>query len=379
MYCENCGKNVIKDSTFCDNCGFSVIKNSEPVKKINSSQQKNSVSLTINFPHLSKKTLLLMVSGLFLVLFIWGVKNLYTLYWQKVNSTEYQLQATQKELEDIKTEIKQGQEKQEKQISEAKKEISFLKNKNEQLFGSLNKQNLSNSLFSGSSLVSTKGKHVVKVVCLDAYNNINQGSGVIVSKTPGNTTLVMTNQHVIPRTYTPDLTYPCLIAYSSSPTTSFTNFYYANPVYWADRASISTMRNYDFGYLEIKQEIDISGDEVIPIYGTSLILADNQRPTICKVDELAAGKDLIILGYASVGGDYLTVKEGIISGFDGVYITTSAKIEQGDSGGGAFLADSGCLIGMPTFSISGKIESLGRILALSYISSFIISFPELRN
>lgn len=377
MFCDNCGKKIFKTSTFCDSCGFFIARDLKSKPK--TGQGNKRFFLTVNLPYFSKRFLVLLTSGIFLTLVVWSIQNLYSYYQQKVNSTEFQLQATQKELEYIKAEIKQGQEEQEKQISETKKEISFLKNKNEELLGSLNKQTLSNFSYSISSLVSTNGKYIVKVVCFDAYNNVSQGSGVIISRTSNETTVVVTNQHVIPKTYTSDLTYPCLIAYSSNPTTDFTNYYYASPVYFSNRANQSTMTNYDFSYLEVKQGIDIDGDQISPIYGSSLILADSQRPIICKASQLQAGEELVILGFAGVGGDYLTVKEGIISGFDGIHITTSAKIEQGDSGGGAFLVNSGCLIGMPTFSISGKVESLGRVLALSYISSFIISFPELGN
>ena len=61
----------------------------------------------------------------------------------------------------------------------------------------------------------------------------------------------------------------------------------------------------------------------------------------------------------------LIATEGIISNtvssFDN-YFVSSAKIEQGNSGGGAFLKSGNCLAGMPTYVQVGAIESLGRLM-----------------
>lgn len=77
------------------------------------------------------------------------------------------------------------------------------------------------------------------------------------------------------------------------------------------------------------------------------------------------GDEVLILGYPGIGADSLTVTEGIISGVDYPYFTTSAKIDNGNSGGAAVLIDDDCLLGIPTGSVVGEIESLGRILDLS--------------
>jgi len=81
------------------------------------------------------------------------------------------------------------------------------------------------------------------------------------------------------------------------------------------------------------------------------------------------GEPLVVLGYPSYGSDYLeiTATEGIISGYDGKYYTTSAKIEQGNSGGVAILQKDNCYLGIPTAVKLGAFESLGRILDVKYI------------
>jgi S1-C subfamily serine protease len=93
------------------------------------------------------------------------------------------------------------------------------------------------------------------------------------------------------------------------------------------------------------------------------------------------GDPLVILGYPSYGSGAgtitsvlshleITATEGIISGKDSGYYTTSAKIEHGNSGGLAVDKTNNCYLGIPTASFTGEIESLGRILPASYIFKY---------
>ncbi|OGZ70338.1 MAG: hypothetical protein A2904_00100 [Candidatus Staskawiczbacteria bacterium RIFCSPLOWO2_01_FULL_33_9] len=75
------------------------------------------------------------------------------------------------------------------------------------------------------------------------------------------------------------------------------------------------------------------------------------------------GDEIIILGYPTIGSqDDITVTRGIISGYDGDYYITDAKIEHGNSGGVAILLKDNCYLGIPSYTISGEAESLARIL-----------------
>ncbi len=77
------------------------------------------------------------------------------------------------------------------------------------------------------------------------------------------------------------------------------------------------------------------------------------------------GDGVVILGYPSVGSKIsITATEGIISGLDDDYYITSAKIEQGNSGGAAISVKDNCLLGLPTLVVAGRIESLARILPI---------------
>ncbi len=85
-------------------------------------------------------------------------------------------------------------------------------------------------------------------------------------------------------------------------------------------------------------------------------------PKLCtKTPNL--GDDVAILGYPGIGDQKnVTVTEGIIAGFDEDYFITSAKVEKGNSGGAAVSLKDNCYLGTPTFSRTGEIESLARIL-----------------
>lgn len=81
-------------------------------------------------------------------------------------------------------------------------------------------------------------------------------------------------------------------------------------------------------------------------------------------NKASIGDEVVILGYPTIGGseNEITATEGIISGYDGNYYVTSAKIDKGNSGGAAILVKNNCYLGIPTQAAIGSIESLGRIL-----------------
>lgn len=85
-------------------------------------------------------------------------------------------------------------------------------------------------------------------------------------------------------------------------------------------------------------------------------------PKLCSKNP-TLGDSVVILGYPSIGDQKnVTVTEGIIAGFDEDYFITSAKVEKGNSGGAAVSLENNCYLGTPTFSRTGEIESLARIL-----------------
>lgn len=88
---------------------------------------------------------------------------------------------------------------------------------------------------------------------------------------------------------------------------------------------------------------------------------------VCKVDP-EIGEDVLILGYPAMGAEEsITVTQGIISGFDKDYFVTSTKIDQGNSGGVAISVEDNCYLGIPTFALTGEIESFARILDIKSV------------
>lgn len=80
------------------------------------------------------------------------------------------------------------------------------------------------------------------------------------------------------------------------------------------------------------------------------------------------GTNIVILGYPGIGSRTdITATEGIISGYDGNFYITSAKVDHGDSGGAAISLQKNCYLGIPTFAKTGGVESLARILDAQFI------------
>ena len=70
------------------------------------------------------------------------------------------------------------------------------------------------------------------------------------------------------------------------------------------------------------------------------------------------------------GGLSLTITDGIISSFpgDGI-ILTSAKIDEGNSGGLAVDSD-GCIVGIPSSVMLGEYENMGAIISKKLVEKF---------
>ena len=129
-----------------------------------------------------------------------------------------------------------------------------------------------------------------------------------------------------------------------------------------------------------KMEFDSNGNDVAYLSGLkqngfgdpSISLQQRARNDnfSCKSNSINTGSQIVVLGYPTYGTDIssvfdkieLTATEGIISGKDDPYYTTSAKIEHGNSGGLAIDKTNDCYVGIPTWNESGSFESLGRIL-----------------
>lgn len=175
----------------------------------------------------------------------------------------------------------------------------------------------------------------------ELYSQV-RGSGVVIDF--GGQITVITNKHVIAdkNNYQP---FVCRVKLPNDSNT----FISQGKDAWADKI-------IDIGFININNPDEylknLTSISVSPLH------LCGQNPSL--------GDNVLILGYPSIGSQTdITATEGIISGFDGNYFITSAKIEHGNSGGVAILVKDNCYLGIPTSAIVGEIESLGRILDIN--------------
>ena len=268
----------------------------------------------------------------------------------------------------------EAQQQKDSEVEKLKQEVEALKNKKPEI----------KKTFTTSEIVLFNKKFVVSVSCQTGTGNV-YGSGVIIGKSNANL-IVLTNYHVTKYAKVPPAGVPpCVVADASLP-----EFYYGQPVYYPNIASQTAMNTIDFAFVEVRGPIpnevmyyDESTGKFVgsePSTPKTTLLSINVFPKICAQNSMRAGEEIVVLGYPTIGGEFdfggpnfrLITTEGIISSavrsFDN-YFVSSAKIEQGNSGGGAFLKSENCLAGMPTYVQIGEIESLGRL----------INMPKLKN
>ena len=160
----------------------------------------------------------------------------------------------------------------------------------------------------------------------------SQGSGTVIS--PSGT--ILTNKHVI------DGTVGCLVGFIDD---------YDDEPY--------------FGGRQIADIYKTSSDADIAI----LKLRNPYNKTITSINitngnsnALRLGDTMTTYGYPAMFGRKITYTSGDFSGVDGNYLKTTAIIEYGNSGGGAYLKD-GIFIGMPTAVMKGDLNSIGYIVS----------------
>lgn len=231
-----------------------------------------------------------------------------------------------------------------------------------------------------NELIEMNSKYIVAVYCAANDGDVS-ASGVVIGRDKKRNLIILTNYHVIEnlKKYKSGLP-ACTVKVEGEKGVAGNEFYYVEPTFYPEEISKKDMELIDFAFLTIKAEPRIKS-EYVAEDGTktetalpTTFLALNTFPIICSSDQLKIGEDLIVLGFPDVSGIGIprlgstakfTATEGIVSekiNYSGYYFNTSAKIEYGNSGGGAFLKNSGCLAGVPTFVRTGELESLGRIL-----------------
>lgn len=223
---------------------------------------------------------------------------------------------------------------------------------------------------SPGSLLSELASSVVKIRCkADAGSkHIRRGSGILYRGRPdpsgSGEYYVQTSLHVVNTT---DGTNPqCEIFLYPDHTKGNVYLTFKGQGYKFYRKDI------DFAILEpeiIKDDVNAGSAKDLEDFARN----EGKNP-LC--DSAKIGDHLSVLGYPAIGGETLTVTEGIISGFEFQgetrFIKSSAKLDHGNSGGVAIM-DSGCIVGIPTFVQRGQLESMGRILDLNHLYNVILN------
>ncbi len=212
-------------------------------------------------------------------------------------------------------------------------ETDALKENISKLSASVSTQESSLATLSASTdiaaIIKTWSPFVYAVSC--EFTNGTSGGSAVLERTAAGMRFV-TNRHVI----TEDDTLPETCSLSRFDT---------NDEYAVAGEDVIVRTDQDFA------EGPVSG----VLFGMMPWQVCSEKPEI--------GDRVVILGYPTIGArESITATEGIISGFDKEYYTTSAKIEKGNSGGAAIHVAGNCLLGLPTLVFAGRIESIARIL-----------------
>jgi len=182
-------------------------------------------------------------------------------------------------------------------------------------------------------------KSTVKLLCPVDTQKASQGSGTIIDLNG----TILTNKHVIAGTL------GCLVGFINN----FNDEPYFGDRHIADITRISP--NQDIAILKIRNPQNKSLTSVDITKGSS---------------NLRLGTKVTTYGFPAKFGTKVTYTSGDFSGTDGSYIKTTAILEYGNSGGGAYLKD-GTFIGIPSAVVKGELNALGYILSINTINSWL--------
>jgi hypothetical protein len=299
------------------------------------------------------KTISLTIVGL---LFIVGI-GFFGLNWYK----NYQQKSEEEKLAQEK-QLETKQNEQNSEIEKLRQELEALKNKELQ---DTKRTIVLPSLKDADNLTSIIKQWRPRVAFVDCKivlngNNVGEQSGsgyVLGIDIQSGHALLLTNYHVIDVIIN-DL-YGKPTGFTAMPTSCdirIPNDQFVTVYQDGNESPFLGSKEQDFAIIDIKN----------PTAYMRNVIENNGGPTCNKKAEL--GEKIVILGWPGIGDQNdVTVTDGIISGYDGNYYITSAKVEHGNSGGIAISLKNNCYLGIPTFVAKGEIESLARILDIKAI------------
>jgi len=251
----------------------------------------------------------------------------------RLDSFSSQLQSVQQsynEIQKVFVSLRKQQHQTQETVSQTQKEFSTtVSTIQSELQTKISQETL-------TSLIGDWYHRVGKIKCHNTDNKSNASNGSAVAMKNNSTIRFVTNTHVVKKNDA--VLDECIIHFPESDKT-----------FRVKKSDMTHMKDVDITYLDTQNK---------PTEEIAVAL----EMSICSHDP-AVGEQLVILGYPRTGAENgITATEGIISGFEKPYYITSAKIEQGNSGGGAVSVSENCFLGMPTLAIAGRLESMARIL-----------------
>ncbi len=193
----------------------------------------------------------------------------------------------------------------------------------------------------------------VQIVCTDGSDNWFSGSGTIIDPKG----IILTNRHVVEGAYMNT----CFIGFIES-IGQEPNFGISGNYNLAEVKYQTTSNDMDAAILYLDNPIN-------KIYPYVNIWNSNS-------DALQFGDKIEVIGFPSIGGSTITYTSGDFSGFGDKLdwskncVKTTAIIGHGNSGGAAYNMN-GQFIGMPTWVLPGKLNSMGYILSVNSIKSWL--------
>ena len=184
-------------------------------------------------------------------------------------------------------------------------------------------------------------KSTVKLLCpVDRYR-ASQGSGTVIDSEG----TILTNEHVIKNTY------GCFVGfiddYDDEPF-----FNYTRQIADIEKFSNST----DVAILKLRNP-----------YSRNLTSIDITKG---NSNNLTLGDTITTYGYPAKFGTKITYTSGDFSGVNGDYLKTTAILDSGNSGGGAYLRN-GTFIGIPSRVSPGNYNIMGEVLSINKINSWL--------
>ena len=111
----------------------------------------------------------------------------------------------------------------------------------------------------------------------------------------------------------------------------------------------------------LDQVMDLAVVRIVDSHGNFTRLWDRQPIPLTMSDSFFVTQEIKVIGYPGMGGYTISVTGGEVSGFDGDFVKTDAKMGPGVSGGAAFSTDTGEFLGVPTAGSAAAVGSSGEM------------------